>query len=105
MLDTLCPLPPGVVAELRPRHDVRLTHDRTALNLTQGETQLVLEKGITVAGNPLRDHLELIGPRNALTFIQDLTADHPITESVLHQIHPLVLRGQDQVAMAWHRSS
>ncbi len=107
LLGTLRPLPPEVVAELRQRHEVSLTHHSTALEgntLTQSETQLVLEKGITVGGKPLHDHLEVIGHRDALTFIQELAADHPITESVLHQIHSLAIRGQDQVATAWHRS-
>ena len=107
LLGTLRPLPPEGVAELRQRHEVSLTHHSTALEgttLTQSETQLVLEKGITVGGKPLHDHLEVIGHRDALTFIQELAADHPITESVLHQIHSLAIRGQDQVATAWHRS-
>ncbi|MGD1856911.1 MAG: hypothetical protein ACFB2W_21965 [Leptolyngbyaceae cyanobacterium] len=49
-LDSFRPLSPAVVAELKQLFDVRFTYNSNAIEgntLTQSETQLVLEKGIT----------------------------------------------------------
>ncbi|MGB3613459.1 MAG: hypothetical protein WBA10_06645, partial [Elainellaceae cyanobacterium] len=59
--------------------------------LTESETQIVIEKGITIGGKPLQDHLEAINHAEAIAFIRDLAeADAPITDWELRQIHALV---------------
>lgn len=53
-LDAFRPLPPAVAEELRHRYEVRLTYHSTAMEgntLTQSETQIVIEKDITIGGN------------------------------------------------------
>ena len=70
-LDRLRPLPPELVDNLREVYDIRLTYHSNAIakgrfstnegnTLTQSETQIVIEKGITIGGKPLKDHLEAI---------------------------------------------
>jgi Fic family protein len=99
-LQSLRPLPREVVEELDHRYDVALTHHSTAIagnTLTQIETQIVLEKGITIGGKSLGEHLEVIGHRDALDFVRELAKEStPITESEIREIHGLVMRGQDQ---------
>jgi Fic family protein len=63
------PLSPTLVAELKKLYDVRFTYHSNAIEgntLTQRETELVLETGITVGGKTLREHLEGIGHRDAI---------------------------------------
>jgi Fic family protein len=88
------------VEELGQRYDVALTHHSTAIEgntLTQSETQIVLEKGITIGGKSLGEHLEVIGHRDALDFVRALAKEsNPITEREIREIHGLVMRGQDQ---------
>lgn len=97
-LDGLRPLPPAVVEELRERYDVRLTYHSTAIEgntLTQSETQIVLEKGITIGGHTVREHLETIGHGEAMGFVRLLAdASGPIGEREIREIHSLVMRGQ-----------
>lgn len=74
-LQELRPLPPEVVEELRHRYEVGLTHHSTAIEgntLTQSETQIVIEKGITIGGKSLVEHLEVIGHKEALDFVIEL---------------------------------
>lgn len=107
-LDRLRPFSTAVAAELRQRYEVRLTHHSTAIEgntLTQSETQIVLEKGITIGGKPLRDHLEVIGHRDALEFVYNLAvAAEPITEREIREIHSLVMKGQDQADAGAYRT-
>ena len=52
-LDSFWPLSPSLVAELKKLYDVRFTYHSNALEgntLTQRETELVLQTGITVGG-------------------------------------------------------
>lgn len=49
-------------------------------------------RGLTISQKPLKDHLEAVGHRDAFDFICDLVKEQaPIQESVIKQIHYLVL--------------
>lgn len=92
------PLPPEVAEELRHRYEVALTHHSTAIEgntLTQSETQIVIEKGITIGGKSLAEHLEVIGHKEALDFVLELASEQsPIGEREIREIHSLVMKGQ-----------
>ena len=73
-LDVLRPLPDALLENLRELYTVRLTYHSTAIEgntLTQSETQIVLEKGITIGGKSLKNHLEVINHASALSFCHD----------------------------------
>jgi Fic family protein len=85
-LDRLRPLAPDLVENLREVYNIRLTYHSNAIakgrfstnegnTLTQSETQIVIEKGITIGGKPLKDHLEAINHVKAIDFIRDLAMD------------------------------
>jgi Fic family protein len=96
-LDRLRPLPPDLVDNLREVYNIRLTYHSNAIEgntLTQSETQIVIEKGITIGGKPLKDHLEAINHVEAIDFIRDLAMDErAIIEWDIRQIHGLVCKG------------
>ncbi len=65
------PFPDEVSVELRHRDEVVLTHHSTAIegnSLTQSEIQIVIEKGITIGGKSLIEHLEVIGHKESPRF-------------------------------------
>ena len=102
-LDGLRPLAPESLAALERWFDVELTYTSNAIEgntLTRQETALVLEKGITVRGKPLKDHLEAVDHLEAWNYVKDLAqAATPISEHDVRQIHALVLgRSQRQEA-------
>jgi Fic family protein len=96
-LDRIRPLPPDLVDNLREVYNIRLTYHSNAIEgntLTQSETQIVIEKGITIGGKPLKDHLEAINHVEAIDFIRNLAMDErAITEWDIRQIHGLVCKG------------
>lgn len=107
-LDRFRPLRTDIAEELRHRFEVRLTYNSTAIEgntLTQSETQIVLEKGVTIGGKSLREHLEVIGHKEALDFVIELAdATNPIREREIREIHRLVMKGQDQAESGGYRT-
>jgi len=94
-LDALRPLSQEALAQLDAWYDVELTFTSNAIEgntLTRQETALVLEKGLTVRGKPLKDHQEAVDHLEALRFVRELVQqDRPITESDVRDIHRLVV--------------
>jgi Fic family protein len=94
-LDELRPLSAESVAALDAWYEVELTYTSNAIEgntLTRLETAVVLEKGITVAGKPLRDHLEAVGHKAALDYVHTMAdRDEPVLEADIRAIHRLVL--------------
>ena len=64
--------------------------------LTLQETALVVEKGLTIGGKSLREHLEAINHTHALKYVAGLVADKTeLTETILLNIHKLILQSID----------
>lgn len=93
-LDKRRPLTQGELQRLREEFLIEYTYNSNAIEgntLTLQETALVLG-GITVDKKPLKDHLEAVGHRDAFLYVQDLVKNNvPFSESIIKQIHTLVL--------------
>lgn len=93
-LDKRRPLTQGELQRLREEFLIEYTYNSNAIEgntLTLQETALVLE-GVTIDKKPLKDHLEAVGHRDAFLYVQDLVKDKvPFSESIIKQIHTLVL--------------
>src|SRR5262245_56447447 len=99
-LDGLRPFPPAVVAELKKLYDVRFTYHSNAIEgntLTQSETEMVLEHGITIGGKTLAEHLEVIGHKEAIDYVEELAGQKTtIGEREIKDLHSLIIRGIDR---------
>jgi Fic family protein len=95
-LDGLRGAAPGALGNLEHAHDLELTYTSNAIEgntLTAAETTLVVERGITVAGKPLKDHLEALDHFAALGYVRGLARGAaPLTESDLRNLHRLVMQ-------------
>lgn len=62
--------------------------------LSFNETQLVVAQGLTISGKPLRDQAEATNLAEALDFLVELVSDssRPLNETVIRQIHTLILK-------------
>ncbi len=94
-LNNYRPLQEDEIKRLRDDILVDYTYNSNAIEgntLTLDETALVLKEGITIGEKPLKDHLEAIGHRDAFYYVEELVKDKiPISESVIRNIHALVL--------------
>ncbi len=93
-LDGRRPLTEGEVARLNEEFIVEYTYNSNAIEgntLTLRETDLVL-RGLTIDKKPLKDHIEAVGHKEAFEYVSELVKDNvPISESIIKQIHFLVL--------------
>ena len=93
-LDGRRPLTAGEVERLNEEFIVEYTYNSNAIEgntLTLRETDLVL-RGLTIDQKPLKDHMEAVGHKEAFDFVSELVKDNvPISESIIKQIHSLVL--------------
>lgn len=98
-LNELRPLTSGEVRRLREEFTVEFTYDSNAIEgntLTLQETAMVLE-GVTIDRKPLKDHLEAVGHRDAFLYVEEIAnRELPISESIIKNIHSLVLMDQPE---------
>jgi Fic family protein len=93
-------LPLGLVKNLDDWFRIELTYTSNAIEgntLTRRETALVVEKGLTVGGKSLQEHLEASNHAYALDWVRELAAkpNSVPSENELLQLHSLILRGID----------
>lgn len=93
-LDRRRPLTKGELERLTEEFTVEYTYNSNAIEgntLTLRETDLVL-RGLTIDQKPLKDHMEAVGHKEAFDFVRELVKEKaPLTESIIKQIHYLVL--------------
>lgn len=110
-LDARRPLSPEQVrglATVFEAEETEFIHESNAIEgntLTLAETEVVIRKGITVAGKPLKDHLEA---KNHLTAFHTLkrmiAAATPLSEASLLDLHALILRSIEDEWAGRYRS-
>ena len=86
------PLDAYEVQQLKEYYRIGLTYSSNALegnSLTESETKVVLEDGITIGGKPLKDHLEAIGHSEAFDLLYKLANSREITEDDILGLHRL----------------
>lgn len=89
------PLSPSEVQRLREEFIIESTYNSNAIEgntITLRETVLILKEGMTIAEKPIREHLDIIGFKDAFNYIYELVANNePLTERTIKDIHSLVL--------------
>jgi Fic family protein len=94
-LDRLRLRAPGGTANFDHSLDLELTYTSNAIEgntLTAAETAMVIQEGITVAGKPLKDHLEAIDHFAAIGYVRDLARlQTRLTEADVRNLHRLVM--------------
>ncbi len=86
------PLKPQVLKQLKEYYKIGLTYSSNALegnSLTETETKIVLEEGITIGGKLLKDHYEAAGHAQAYDYIFQILKKDKIEEEDILQLHKL----------------
>ena len=108
-LDGFRPLPDTLVRNLGDWFRVELTYTSNAIEgntLTRRETALVVEKGLTVGGKSLIEHLEAANHAHALDWVKGQVKRTPssLTEKDILHIHDIILKGIDDANAGHYRS-
>jgi len=95
LLDSLRPLPKEVLRKLNEQLEIELTYNSNAIEgntLTLQETKLVLERGITVKGKSLREHLEATNHKEALHLLERFVKKkEKLMEDLIKELHKVIL--------------
>lgn len=101
-LDKCKPLPLDLIKNLDQWYKIELTYNSNAIEgntLTKQETALVVEKGLTVEGKTLQEHLEATNHAKAIDFVKNLILSkktrQDISENDILEIHKIILTGID----------
>ncbi len=84
------PFNKNLLKQIKEYYRIGLTYSSNALegnSLTETETKIVLEEGITIGGKPLKDHFETIGHSEAFNFMYTLLKKKNITENDIRSLH------------------
>ena len=103
-LSTYRPLSPAETEALRQEFIIEHTYDSNAIEgntLSLQETQLVLQ-GITIDRKPLKDHLEVVGYKEAYEYMEQLAREQrELTNHEICAIHSLVLADRKEDRGHW----
>ncbi len=107
LLSAYRPLPPETLKSLRDYYRVGLTYTSNALegnSLTESETKVVIEDGLTIEGKPLRDHYEAVGHAKAYDYIYQITEKEELTEKDIQNLHYLFYQQMNVEQAGQYRS-
>jgi Fic family protein len=98
-IDQYRPLPPQCIPMLKEYFRIGLTYSSNALEgntLTETETKVILEDGLTIGGKTLKEHFEVIGHSQAYDFMWEKAHNVEFTEHDIIELHRLFYYRIDQ---------
>lgn len=91
-IDQYRPFPEHFMPMLKEYFRIGLTYSSNALEgntLTETETKVIIEDGLTIGGKTLREHFEVIGHSQAYDFMWNKTQEDQFTEDDIRKLHHL----------------
>lgn len=97
------PMDTATLNILKEHDRIEQVYSSTAIEgntITASETKMILEKGITISGKSMIEHLEIVNLNSAIDYVEDLVrGNEPLNESNLKQIHFLVYNNTSKYDM------
>lgn len=106
-INELHPFEGHLLNEIRRYYRIGLTWSSNAIEgntLTESETKVLLEDGLTVGGKPLRDTFEALGHAQAYDFMFTLLGNRRITEADALTMHRMFYKDIDPEAAGQYRT-
>lgn len=100
------PFDKHTLKQLKEYYRIGLTYSSNALegnSLTETETKIVLEDGITIGGKPVKDHYEAMGHSEAYDLLYRLATNKEIAEKDILELHRLFYYRIDETNAGHYR--
>lgn len=98
-LDRLRPLPGAVVSKLDEQFSLEWIYNSNAIEgntLTLRETELILNRGLTIGNKTLREHFEVINHREGIRYLENfLEKGRDLDEEFIRVVHEIILKNID----------
>jgi Fic family protein len=91
-IDSYRPIPAPILPMLKEYFRIGLTYSSNALEgntLTETETKVILEDGLTIGGKTLKEHFEVLGHSKAYDFMLKQVHNNTLTEQDVRELHRL----------------
>ena len=107
-LDLFQPINPDILKNLAAWYKVELTYSSNAIEgntLTRQETAIIVEKGLTIEGKTITEHLEAINHARAWDYIVSIQQKNRknISEKTVRELHSQVLQNIDNLNAGSYR--
>lgn len=106
-IDKHRPLDKDAIKELRQYFNIGLTYSSNALegnSLTESETKVILEDGLTIGGKPIREHSEALGHSDAYNHLFTLIKKEGFLDKNIKKLHRLFYyRLNEKEAGKWRK--
>lgn len=106
-LDSFRPFNTSQLHNLQESFDTEYTYESNRIEgntLSLMETELVIHKGMTIEGKPLKDHFEAVNHLYAIEYIREVVQEERhVNASTLLDIHGLILQGIDRANAGFYR--
>ena len=106
-IDELRPFEGHLLNEIKGYYRIGLTWSSNAIEgntLTESETKVLLEDGLTIGGKPLRDTFEALGHAKAYDFMFTLLGSRQITEIDALTMHHMFYKDIDPIFAGQYRT-
>ncbi len=108
-LDRYRPLPSGIVAKLREQFTLEWTYNSNAIEgntLTLQETELVINRGLTIGNKTLQEHFEALNHKAGIELVERFVEKKSdIDEVFIKNLHSIILKNIDDTGAGVYRVS
>jgi len=106
-LDKFRPLPPGIVQKLREQFTIEWTYNSNAIEgntLSLQETELVLNRGLTIGNKSLKEHFEAINHKEGIELVEKFVEKKKeLDEQFILDLHKIILKNIDDTGAGVYR--
>ena len=106
-LDSHRPLNASIVKKLNEQFALEWTYNSNAIEgntLSLQETEIVLNRGITIGGKTVNEHLEAINHKEGISLIKEIIHQKmELSEEIIKEVHRIILKGIDDLEAGCYR--
>ena len=106
-LDKLRPLPPSIVQKLKEQFLIEWIYNSNAIEgntLTLQETELVLNRGLTIGNKSLKEHFEAINHKECIELIEKFVEKkEELSTQFIKHLHKIILKNIDDYQAGVYR--
>jgi len=108
-LDKFRPLPPSIVEKLREQFTIEWTYNSNAIEgntLSLQETELVLNRGLTIGNKSLKEHFEAINHKEGIELVERFVEKKKdLDDKFVRDLHKIILKNIDDSAAGVFRTT
>jgi len=108
-LDSFRPFPAEIVRKLEEQFTVEWTYNSNAIEgntLTLKETELVINRGLTIGKKPLKEHFEAINHKEGIQYLYNfIKKKKELDEDTILELHKIILKNINDLEGGHYRIS